>query len=412
MSSDAGDSPEQSSFRQAARAWLVENLNPLVVEQSQGSLLSSPTIDDLPEARRVQQLLVDGGYAGISWPREYGGRGGSVIDELIFDQEAADFHMPVDIFVIGTHLVGPTLITHGTPEQQDRFLPRILDGSDVWCQLFSEPEAGSDLAGLRASAREDGDDWIVNGQKVWTSGASTSNWGIMPVRTDPTVPKHRGISYFAVDMESEGVTVRPLRQMSGHEHFCEVFLDDVRIPATNLIGDLNGGWNVTRTTLQNERHMTGASHGAVNFDSLLSLARDSGRLTDDVLEPVVRQRLVDVYIDGEIIRLLGLRTMSALFQGKEPGPESSVAKLAVATMVRKAADLALELTGPGGTVHSGDDDLDGWLDFFLMAPALRIAGGTDEIQRNILGERVLGLPRANDPTRTLAFNDPQTSQEG
>ncbi len=412
MSSDAGDSPEQSSFRQAARAWLVENLNPLVVEQSQGSLLSSPTIDDLPEARRVQQLLVDGGYAGISWPREYGGRGGSVIDELIFDQEAADFHMPVDIFVIGTHLVGPTLITHGTPEQQDRFLPRILDGSDVWCQLFSEPEAGSDLAGLRASAREDGDDWIVNGQKVWTSGASTSNWGIMPVRTDPTVPKHRGISYFAVDMESEGVTVRPLRQMSGHEHFCEVFLDDVRIPATNLIGDLNGGWNVTRTTLQNERHMTGASHGAVNFDSLLSLARDSGRLTDDVLEPVVRQRLVDVYIDGEIIRLLGLRTMSALFQGKEPGPESSVAKLAVATMVRKAADLALELTGPGGTVHRGDDDLDGWLDFFLMAPALRIAGGTDEIQRNILGERVLGLPRANDPTRTLAFNDPQTSQEG
>ncbi len=400
---DDVESPELAAFRAEVRAWLEAEAELAEVADSQGSLLSSPTEDDLPEARRLQEALSAAGLAGISWPAEYGGRGLSVIEELIFSEESAAFHLPVDIFVIGTHLVGPTLISHGTPEQQDRFLPRILDGSDVWCQLFSEPEAGSDLASLRTTAVADGDEWTLNGQKVWTSGALTSNWGILPARTDPSVPKHRGISYFAVRMDSPGVTIRPLKQMSGHEHFCEVFLDDVRVPNDQLIGGESNGWAVTRTTLQNERHMTGASHGAVNFDSLLELAKATNP-DGDKIDSALRERLIKTFIQSEILRIIGLRTTTALLQGKEPGPESSVAKLAVANMVRDAADLALELMGPTAVAQDVGAEIDGWVDFFLMAPALRIAGGTDEIQRNILAERVLGLPREDDPTRSVAFN--------
>ncbi len=396
------ETPEQQAFRLETRAWLSANLNKRAVADSQGSLLSSPSAEDLPEARRVQRLLSEGGLAGIAWPGEFGGRGATIVEEMIFAQEAEPYDLPTEIFVIGLHLVGPTLVVHGTAEQQARWLPPILDGTDVWCQLFSEPEAGSDLAALRMTARQDGSDWIVNGQKVWTSGAQTSNWGIMPARTDPSVPKHRGITYFAVEMDSPGVSIRPLRQMSGHSHFCEVFFDDVRIPGENLIGELNGGWDVTRTTLQSERHLTGASHGAVDFESLLALARSStadGELTDQVM----RQKLAQIYTEGELLRYLSLRTTTALRQGRPPGPESSVAKLAVASLLRSAGDVALELLGPQGLVEPASSEIAGWVDFFLMAPALRIAGGTDEIQRNIIGERVLGLPRTEDPTRSAAF---------
>ncbi len=281
-----------------------------------------------------QRKLYDAGWAGISWPEAHGGRGGTVGEARIFAREQARFEVDTGVFAVGIAMVGPTLMTHGTPAQQERYLRPLLRGDEVWCQLFSEPGAGSDLAGLRTRAERDGDEWGVNGQKVWSSGAHHSDLGILLARTDPDASKHRGITYFVLDMHSPGVEIRPLRQINGVAHFNEVFLTDVRIPHTNVVGEVDGGWTVAHTTLANERNLIGGGT-TVGFRDFLRLAEGEGRVGD----PVLRQRLAAAYMRFEVIKYLGLRAQAAARRGGAPGPESSVLKLAVSRHVALTAIL-------------------------------------------------------------------------
>ncbi len=308
---------------------------------------------------------------------------------MIFNQELGHYDVPGSVFAQGIGMAGPTLIHHGSPAQKQRFLGPMLRGDELWCQLFSEPGAGSDLAALATRAVRDGDEYVVNGQKVWTSSAHYSDWGILLARTDPEVPKHQGITYFLVDMRTPGIEIRPLRQITGTAHFNEVFLTDVRIPADQVVGEVNRGWGVTMTTLTSERTLIG-SGASDPMPDLLRLARRHGA-TDD---PVVRQRLVDTHLRHQLIRFLGWRVQSAISRGESPGPESSVLKLAHTAALGRLADLGLELQGPAGTLLAleGDDEVNDWAMTFLSQFASKIGGGTDEVQRNIVAERVLGLP--------------------
>ena len=299
--------------------------------------------------------------------------------------------MPGSIFAQGIGMAGPTVMAHGTDAQRDRFLGPMLRGDEVWCQLFSEPGAGSDLAGLATRAVRDGEEFVVDGQKVWNSSAHYADWGILLARTDPDAPKHRGITYFLLDMRTPGIDVRPLRQITGAAHFNEVFLTGVRIPADNVVGPLNGGWGVTVTTLANERTLiggAGASRGE-RFDGLVQLARHHG-LADNAC---FRQRLADTYVKTMVISYLGWRVQSALSRGGQPGPESSVLKLLVSQQEGEVGDLAMALLGAQGTLFRYDDPVDDpWQMQFLNQWGSKIGGGTAEVQRNIIGERVLGLP--------------------
>ncbi len=311
----------------------------------------------------------------------------------------ARFEVGTGALAVAVGMVGPTLIEWGTDEQKSRHLQAILSGAEVWCQLFSEPGAGSDLAGLRTRAVLDGDTWVVNGQKVWTSLAHHSDWAILLARTDPDVPKHKGITYFLVDMASPGVDIRPLRQIDGVAHFNEVFLTDVRIPASQVVGPVDGGWRVTHTTLQSERALIGGGEG-VRFEDLRALARSTGRAGD----PVQRQELARAYIRFELLRFLGLRVQTSLSRGLPPGSESSVMKLGYSQHIAALCDLALSLEGAAAMLGiDGAPDGGYWQQQFLSQWAVRIGGGTDQVQRNIIGERVLGLPREPDPARTEPF---------
>jgi len=348
-----------------------------------------------------QRKLYDAGWAGISWPEAHGGRGGTVGEARIFAREQAHFEVDTGVFAVGIAMVGPTLMTHGTPAQQERYLRPLLRGDEVWCQLFSEPGAGSDLAGLRTRAERDGDEWVVNGQKVWSSGAHHSDLGILLARTDPDASKHRGITYFVLDMHSPGVEIRPLRQINGVAHFNEVFLTDVRIPHTNVVGEVDGGWTVAHTTLANERNLIGGGT-AVGFRDFLRLAEGEGRVGD----PVLRQRLAAAYMRFEVIKYLGLRAQAAARRGGAPGPESSVLKLAVSRHVALNGDLALVLEGPAGALLHDDAPHGGfWQQQFLGQWGVRIGGGTDQVQRNVIGERVLGLPAEPRPDKSLPFRE-------
>jgi alkylation response protein AidB-like acyl-CoA dehydrogenase len=343
------------------------------------------------DCKAWQRTLFDGGWAGITWPVEYGGRGASAIEAAIFNQEQARFDVATGIFAVGIGMVGPTLIAHGSPEQRSAFLGTLLRGEDVWCQLFSEPGAGSDLAGLATRAVLDGDTWVVNGQKVWTSGAHFSDYGILLARTDPAQPKHRGITCFIVDMRTPGIEIRPLRQITGVAHFNEVFLTDVAIPAANVIGAPNEGWGVALTTMANERNVIGGGVG-VAFADLATLASSAGRAGD----PIVRQDLAAAYTRWELIRFLGYRVQTALSRGRQPGPESSILKLFYSQHLARTADLAMTMQG----VRPGS-----WDTYFLNQWSSRIGGGTDQIQRNIIGERVLGLPSEPRQDKGVPFNE-------
>jgi alkylation response protein AidB-like acyl-CoA dehydrogenase len=297
--------------------------------------------------------------------------------------------------MVGLAMVGPTLIAHGTPTQQQRFLAPLLRGDEVWCQLFSEPEAGSDLAALRTSAVIDGEELVVNGQKVWTSGAHVSDWGILLVRTDPDAPKHRGITYVVVDMRSPGIEVRPLRQITGAAHFNEVFLTDVRIPLTHVVGEIDAGWRVAMTTLTNERSAIGGGRAGATWHAVLDLARTIGSSTD----PRTRQQLARAYSRFEVLRFLGYRTQTARSQGLPPGPESSIVKLLMSRHAAALGDLVLQLQGPAGAINGE------WATQFLNQWTIRIGGGTDEVQRNVIGERTLGLPVEARADRDVPFRD-------
>ena len=339
--------------------------------------------------------LAEAGYVAPHWPKPYG-RDAGPVQQLVIDEELRAARSPRPLNPIGIGWAGPTLLVAGTQEQQDRYLPGILSGAELWCQLFSEPGAGSDLASLTTRAERDGDEYVVNGQKVWTTFAHVARYGILLARTDPTAEQHRGISYFVVDMRTPGITVRPIKQMDGTAMFNEVFLDGVRIPAGEIVGDENDGWRLAKVTLGNER-VSLSGEGALwgrgpTADTLLDIVRAHGRTPD----PRVRQKLAALYIESEVLRLIRLRTVSAMVRGLEPGPETSVRKALADEHGQHVMALAVDLAGTAGMLADRGPfgELDPtWVEGFLYSRALTIGGGTSEVQRNIIGERVLGLPR-------------------
>ncbi len=402
---DFDDSLDEAAFRDEASAWLGAHAPPKGGAEDFSTGYLEGTLDPatfMSRAKAWQRLLVDERWAGITWPVEYGGRGGTPIQSVIFSQEASRFGVAVNSFAVGIGMAGPTILRHGTDAQKERFLRPMLRGDEVWCQLFSEPDAGSDLAAVATGAVRDGDEWVVNGQKVWTSGAHESDWGILLARTDPSQPKNRGITYFLVDMRTAGIDIRPLRQLTGSAHFNEVFLSDVRVPNGNVLGDVNSGWACAITTLSNERGLIAGGNKSSDINTLVDLARKRGR-TDD---PVLRQQLIDCWVMQQIQRFHGYRLQTALSQGRQPGPETSIMKLFAAEYLRRLGDTALEMLGPEGMLLS--EDAPGGTDWqmrFLHAPAIRIAGGSNEVQRNIIGERVLGLPRDASTDRDVPFRE-------
>lgn len=392
---DFSTTPEERAFRESLRSWLRDNL-PLgwgtprfPMPQEAGEKVAF--------ARQWAKKLHAGGWAGLGWPRAHGGRELSPLEHLMFQEEytAAGAPSMMD-FGVGPALVGPTLIAHGTDWQKERFLEKILNGDEVWCQGFSEPGAGSDLASLSTRGELDGDDLVVNGQKVWTSYAQYSRWGICLARTDTELPKHKGISYLVVDMEADGVEIRPLRQITGDHEFNEVFFTDAFVPENHLIGGLNNGWAVANTTLAHERGTTFPFKEQVVhevfLDDLYRQASAAGTLDD----PAVAEALVDSFVELRVLRLHNWRTLSRLAKGIEPGPESSWIKLAWTDMTQHMATTALDLCGPAAPLWRGAADLPGdgkWQRQWLWSKAGSIAGGTSEVQKNIVSERILGLPR-------------------
>ena len=398
-----GDTPDEAAFRAEAREWLEAN----AVPKGNPDDFSVGAFGDLDEAtyvacvRRWQRTLFDGGYAALTWPTSAGGGGRPGIHQAVFNQEQSRFGVTTGPFVIAIGMVGPTLLRHGTSEQQARFLPPMLRGEELWCQLFSEPGAGSDLASLSTRAVRDGDELVVTGQKVWTSAVSRAQWGILLVRTDPTLPKREGITYLLLDMSSPGIDARPLRQMTGDAHFAEVFLDEVRVPVANVVGEIDAGWTPARTTLTAERGAIAAGSTGVDASALIDLARACGRTSD----PVVRQRLARLHGSQEVLRFLRYRTLTALSQGRRPGPEASIMKLAYADHLSSLTDAALAIQGPLATLEGDVLPASGmWSKRFLHSPSLHIAGGTDQIQRNIVGEQVLGLPAEPSVDRGVPFS--------
>lgn len=402
---DFDDTPEEAAFRAEARAWLEANAPAKGGPEDFSTGFLERTMPEEEFHRRVkawQELLVDEGWAAITWPKAYGGRGGTAMQNVIWGQEAGQFGVTVNNYAVGIGMAGPTILRHGTEEQKQRYLRPMLRGDEIWCQLFSEPDAGSDLANISTRAVRDGDEFVVTGQKVWTSGAADSDWGILLARTDPDVPKHKGITYFLVDMSSPGFDIRPLKQMTGSEHFNEVFMDEVRIPAANVLGEVNGGWGCAITTLSNERGLIAGANKSSDSVALIELARKRGR-TDD---PVLRQALVDCWIRQQIQRFHGYRLQTALSKGVPPGPETSVMKLFAAEYLRRLGNASLELLGPEGMLLADDAPAGTeWQARFLFAPAIRIAGGSNEVQRNIMAERVLGLPGEPRNDRDVPFRD-------
>ncbi|MER5628415.1 acyl-CoA dehydrogenase family protein [Streptosporangium sp. NPDC002544] len=412
----ADESAELVEFRTRARAWLAES-----AERRDAVQVSDDALDEndgeslhaLETAKRFQAKLFDAGLAGLSWPKVYGGQGLTMEHQRVFNEEAADYVIPTGPFIIGLGMCAPTLLEYGTEEQRLAHVPRMLRGDEVWCQLFSEPGAGSDVASLQTRAVRDGEEWVLNGQKVWTSGGHYSDYGLIVTRTNVDVPKHKGITMFIVDMRSPGVSIRPLRQMTGTSGFNEVFFDDVRVPSSNLVGAVDEGWRAAIGTLMNERVSIGAGGGGLGrrvgggeFDALIELARDRGVLAD----PVLRQSLASVYIEERILELLSQRIRADVRAGKAPGPEGSIAKLAGTQLARHVADVAEEILGAAGQAwEPGDAVSRRWTTALLAAPGNSIAGGTPEIMKNILGERVLGLPKEPQVDRDVPFRDVKVS---
>ncbi len=412
------DNAEEAAFRQEARAWLETNAPRLREGEAGGTaqlgllpgLTEADDEDTIAAAQSWQAKKADAGWACITWPKEYGGREATSIQSVIWGQEESRSNVPPNVFSIGLGMAAPTLMAHGTDEQKARWLPKMLRGEQIWCQLFSEPTAGSDLAGLRTRAERDGDEWVVNGQKIWTSGAHYSKWGILVTRTDPNVPKHAGLTYFVIDMESPGIEVRPIKQITGGANFSEVFFTGVRIPDTNRISEAGNGWAVAITTLMNERTSIGGGGGVGGrIHDLIELARNS---TDASGRPAlesaaVREKIADFYVRTKGLQYTSYRTLTALSRGQTPGPEGSIGKLVAAKMGQEMASLALELQGAAGAIL--DEDIAaqqaGWQQAYLWAPGMRIAGGTDEVMRNIIAERVLRLPPEPRVDKEVAFRE-------
>lgn len=387
---------EEVTFRDELRSWLEAN-----VPKDWSSWREKPLEESFPYLREWQQKLHEGGWAAVSWPKEYGGRSASLMQQAIFWEEMARVEAPPMANALGLGLIGPTIIAYGTDVQKKRFIPQILSAQEIWCQGFSEPNAGSDLAALQTEARPEGGHYIVNGQKVWTSYGWVGDWCELVVRTDREAPKHKGLTVLLVDMKSPGVEVRPLRQMTGESEFNELFFRDVLVPVENVLGKVNDGWNVAMSTLMYERGSYGARLHLIfkrNINRLIQIARTTPRNGRTAAEdPVIRQKLAQCFAEIEIMRLNQLRAFSRITATGAPGPEGSIQKIFWSELNQRLQQLAQEILGPSGQLLSGDPlavDNGAWSYGYLRTRGNTIEAGTSEVQRNIIGHFVLGLPRS------------------
>ena len=399
---DFNDTPDEARFREEASSWLAEN---------------APTDDafralsPLEQAKVWQKQKYDAGWACIGWAPEFGGRGASAIEEVIWRQEESQYDLPANFFLIGQGMIGPTLMAWASDEDKARFLPPLASGEEVWCQLFSEPAGGSDLAALRTRAERDGDDWVINGQKIWTSGAHYSDYGVIVVRTDPTAPKHKGLSYFYVDMKAPGVEIKPIKQLTGDSDFNEVYFTDVRVSDSQRLGEVGQGWQVSLTTLMNERAAIGGSFGQMDVSLAMSVAEEVEIDGRPALEDAaVRARIANWYVQEAGLKYTGYRSLTALSRGALPGPENSIGKLVGAPKMQAMSSYLMDLLGASGAI--ADESLAAKAGIiqraYMGAPGLRIAGGTDEIMANIIAERVLGLPQEPRLDKGIPFNEVPT----
>ena len=406
---DFSDTKDEAAFRAEVRQWIAENAPAYLHEALATSGFGSTRTgeyDPLEEARKWQKKKADAGWACIQWPRAYGGRDATPIQSVIWNQEEGVYGRLSGTFIIGQGMCAPTMMAYASESQKERYLPRLASGEEIWCQLFSEPHGGSDLAGLRTRAEKDGDDWIINGQKIWTSGAQHSDFGSLITRTDAEVPKHKGLTMFFLDMRSPGIDIRPIKQFNGDSGFNEVYFDNVRIPDDQRLGDVGDGWKVSLTTLMNERLAIGGGI-ATGFPEIRELVDElrlaSGNAMDN---PAVRSRLADWYAKSAGLQNTASRAISALSKGEVPGPENSIGKLVAGGMMQDIAKFAVDLQGLSGIIMDRDIAAgSARLQAMLMrSPAVRIEGGTDQILRNIIAERVLGLPEDMRADKGLPFS--------
>ncbi len=406
---DFSDSKEEAAFRAEVRAWIADNAPHYLAEELGKSGFGNTRTgeyDAMTEAKKWQKKKADAGWACIQWPKEYGGRGATPIESVIWNQEEGVYGKLSGTFIIGQGMCAPTMMAFADEAHLKKYIPKIASGEEIWCQLFSEPHGGSDLAGLRTKAEKDGDEWVINGQKIWTSGAQHSDYGILITRTDPDVPKHKGLTMFFLDMKSPGVDIRPIKQANGDSGFNEVYFDNVRIPDNQRLGEVGQGWQVSLTTLMNERLAIGGgiATGYPELQDLVqSLVIETGTAIDN---PMVKSKLADWYAKAAGLRNTASRAITALSKGETPGPENSIGKLVAGGMMQDIAKFAIDLQGLAGAIVD-PEIAEGSARFqamLLRSPAVRVEGGTDQILRNIIAERVLGLPEDMRADKGLPFN--------
>lgn len=399
------DSPQEAEYRAGVRAWIAANAPDMGALSAEERRNWHPRHKEI--ARRWQSTKADAGYACLSWPEAWGGAGKTAIEEAIFNQEEVRAGVQFTYFMTGLNVLLPALLEHNSDALSQARVPPAVRGDEMWCQLFSEPSSGSDSAGVRSAAVRDGDDWVITGQKVWNSGAHAADYGMLVVRTDPDLPKHKGLTVFWVKMDSPGIEVRPIRVMSGEAELNEVFLDEVRIPDSQRIGEVNGGWKVVISTLMNERAALGMGTG-LSWRDIMGLAAQTPFLDGTVLQdPAFREWLAGYYVNVEAIRLLSFRTLTSLSRGEAPGPESSAGKLLWSGMTQEMTSTALDLQDHYGLLDgAGEAARDGAFQHrFLWSAGLRLGGGTDEIMKNIIAERVLALPGDIRVDKDVPFRD-------
>ena len=399
------DTEQQAEFRAKCSTWLKDNAQPKTSARNDKRYGKADQKEFLKSALEWQKKKFDAGWAMLHWPKIYGGLEASPIERIIWGQEEAKFDVPWGVYEIGLGMAGPVMMQYATEEQKQRYLPPMAAGEEIWCQLFSEPSAGSDVAGLRSRAVQDGSDWIINGQKVWTSGAHFCDYGIIVVRHDPDVDKHAGMTFFFIDMKSPGIDIKPIKQITGGSSFNEVYFNDVRIPDSQRLGAVGDGWRVAITTLMNERLAVGDANGADATEAFKWAQKQDDHGQPLIQNRAVRESIADWYCQASGLKNTKLRTMSALSRGDTPGPEASITKVVSANKLQAVGNFGIDSLDMAGMLKTDDTDVHSFHDAWLGAPGLRIAGGTDEILKNIIAERVLGLPQDPRADKGVAFKD-------
>ncbi len=408
---DLHDSPQEAEFRAEVRSWLDANAPKHLLPALQSASFGKSAFkgdDVLRHSRDWQAKKFDAGWACLHWPKKYGGREASPIQRIIWNQEEGPYRGLSGLFIIGHGMAAPTLMAYASEDHKRKLLPPMARGDQIWCQLFSEPGAGSDLAGIRTRSVRDGDEWVINGQKIWTSGAQHSDYAIIVTRSDFDLPKHKGLTYFWIDMHSPGIEVRPIKQVSGDSQFNEVFFTNLRVPDSQRLGEVGSGWQVSLTTLMNERQAIGTSM-AGGFGEILDYAQQAQTAdgTPAIKDAAVRHQLADFYVQSSGLKYTAFRSISAISQGRDPGPENSIGKVVTGQMLQEIASLGLELQDQGGLlIGEGEAAYEAKFQFMLLRSlGVRIEGGTDEILKNIIAERVLGLPGDIRVDRDVSFKD-------